>query len=181
MESSVPFGPQAIGFNVLVSKWEGVICTWAKPRGVNWSLPYPLSMHSLILLVWLGGLLDTPSMSKTDSLLLLRFYLIKQINLETLWGTAASGGWRPSSAPRSDWPRKEFQTSWSICLHDFWIMLKYSFFLCNLLMSISAFLVVAAPPKVSNGYLRVRCNGGLNQQRTAVCIPCHKLYKAVLT
>ncbi|KAE9452910.1 hypothetical protein C3L33_15192, partial [Rhododendron williamsianum] len=73
---------------------------------------------------------DTPSMSKTDSLLLLRFYLVKQINLETLWGTAASGGWRPSSAPRSDWP---------------------------------------PPPKVSNGYLRVRCNGGLNQQRTAIC------------
>jgi hypothetical protein len=31
---------------------------------------------------------------------------------------------------------------------------------------------VAAPPapSESNGYLRVRCNGGLNQQRSAVCI-----------
>ncbi|THF95447.1 hypothetical protein TEA_007770 [Camellia sinensis var. sinensis] len=56
--------------------------------------------------------------------------LFPQINLETLWGTAASGGWRPSSAPRSDWP---------------------------------------PPLKESNGYLRVRCNGGLNQQRSAIC------------
>jgi hypothetical protein len=28
-----------------------------------------------------------------------------QINLEELWRSAESGGWRPSSAPRSDWPR----------------------------------------------------------------------------
>lgn len=28
----------------------------------------------------------------------------KQIDVNALWGTAASGGWRPSSAPRSDWP-----------------------------------------------------------------------------
>ena len=28
---------------------------------------------------------------------------------------------------------------------------------------------VSAPPTESNGYLRVRCNGGLNQQRSAVC------------
>ncbi|XP_057483867.1 O-fucosyltransferase 1-like [Actinidia eriantha] len=53
-----------------------------------------------------------------------------EINLETLWETAASGGWRPSSAPRAYWP---------------------------------------PPPKESNGYLRVRCNGGLNQQRSAIC------------
>ncbi|KAJ8540407.1 hypothetical protein K7X08_030326 [Anisodus acutangulus] len=53
-----------------------------------------------------------------------------EIDVEKLWGTAASGGWRPSSAPRSDWP---------------------------------------PPPTESNGYLRVRCNGGLNQQRSAIC------------
>ncbi|XP_058093301.1 O-fucosyltransferase 1 isoform X2 [Magnolia sinica] len=53
-----------------------------------------------------------------------------EIKLDELWGTAASAGWRPSSAPRSDW---------------------------------------LPPPTESNGYLRVRCNGGLNQQRTAIC------------
>lgn len=53
-----------------------------------------------------------------------------EISLEELWETADSGGWRPSSAPRSDWP---------------------------------------SPPSESNGYLRVRCNGGLNQQRSAIC------------
>ncbi|KAL1111059.1 hypothetical protein V6Z11_D02G031400 [Gossypium hirsutum] len=52
------------------------------------------------------------------------------INVEELWESAKSGGWRPSSAPRSDWP---------------------------------------PPPKETNGYLRVRCNGGLNQQRSAIC------------
>ncbi|KAB2623131.1 hypothetical protein D8674_025313 [Pyrus ussuriensis x Pyrus communis] len=53
-----------------------------------------------------------------------------EINLDKLWRSADSGGWRPSSAPRSDWP---------------------------------------PPPSETNGYLRVRCNGGLNQQRTAIC------------
>ncbi|KAK1389792.1 O-fucosyltransferase family protein [Heracleum sosnowskyi] len=53
-----------------------------------------------------------------------------EVSVENLWATATSDGWRPSSAPRSNWP---------------------------------------PPPKESNGYLRVRCNGGLNQQRTAIC------------
>ncbi|XVE84735.1 hypothetical protein DITRI_Ditri17bG0036800 [Diplodiscus trichospermus] len=53
-----------------------------------------------------------------------------EINTEELWESAKSGGWRPSSAPRSNWP---------------------------------------PPPKETNGYLRVRCNGGLNQQRSAIC------------
>ncbi|KAH7521693.1 hypothetical protein FEM48_Zijuj07G0059900 [Ziziphus jujuba var. spinosa] len=53
-----------------------------------------------------------------------------QINVEELWNGADSGGWRPSSAPRSEWP---------------------------------------PPPRETNGYLRVRCNGGLNQQRSAIC------------
>jgi len=30
------------------------------------------------------------------------------------------------------------------------------------------FVNVIAPPNKSNGFLRVRCNGGLNQQRSAV-------------
>ncbi|TYG98857.1 hypothetical protein ES288_A10G150200v1 [Gossypium darwinii] len=53
-----------------------------------------------------------------------------EINAEELWESAKSSGWRPSSAPRSDWP---------------------------------------SPPRETNGYLRVRCNGGLNQQRSAIC------------
>ncbi|KAI9402713.1 hypothetical protein POPTR_001G316800v4 [Populus trichocarpa] len=53
-----------------------------------------------------------------------------EINVEKLWESANSGGWRPSSSPRTDWP---------------------------------------SPPKETRGYLRVRCNGGLNQQRSAIC------------
>ncbi|KAL6279512.1 hypothetical protein ACE6H2_016393 [Prunus campanulata] len=53
-----------------------------------------------------------------------------KMSLDELWRSADSVGWRPSSAPRSDWP---------------------------------------PPPSETNGYLRVRCNGGLNQQRTAIC------------
>ncbi|KAM7260257.1 hypothetical protein ACFE04_015998 [Oxalis oulophora] len=53
-----------------------------------------------------------------------------QIDVENPWKSADSGGWTPSSAPRSDWP---------------------------------------APLKETNGYLRVRCTGDLNQQRTAIC------------
>ncbi|WOL01371.1 hypothetical protein Cni_G10087 [Canna indica] len=51
-------------------------------------------------------------------------------DINNLWKSADSGGWRSSSAPRSYWH---------------------------------------SPPKESNGYLRVRCNGGLNQQRSAIC------------
>ncbi|XP_076918611.1 O-fucosyltransferase 1-like isoform X2 [Bidens hawaiensis] len=54
----------------------------------------------------------------------------QQISVQKLWDTADSGGWRPSSTPRSNWH---------------------------------------SPPNESNGFLRVRCNGGLNQQRTAIC------------
>ncbi|KAI3939464.1 hypothetical protein MKW98_022332 [Papaver atlanticum] len=67
----------------------------------------------------------------------------KPISVDEQWETAASGGGRPSSAPRADMP---------------------------------------PPPVETNGYLRVRCNGGLNQQRTAVRSPRDALvnwYKTV--
>ncbi|KAM0939027.1 putative GDP-fucose protein O-fucosyltransferase [Dioscorea sansibarensis] len=55
---------------------------------------------------------------------------LQNLDVNELWGTAAAGGWKPSSSPRSHW---------------------------------------SPPPNESNGYLRVRCNGGLNQQRSAIC------------
>ncbi|KAL5206255.1 hypothetical protein ABZP36_034464 [Zizania latifolia] len=57
-------------------------------------------------------------------------YRVQDADVNKLWTTAGSDGWRASSAPRSYWP---------------------------------------SPPAVTNGYLRVRCNGGLNQQRSAIC------------
>ncbi|VAI05176.1 unnamed protein product [Triticum turgidum subsp. durum] len=68
--------------------------------------------------------------SSTD--LTLTSYKAQDVDVNKLWRTANSNGWRASSAPRSYWP---------------------------------------PPPTESetNGYLRVRCNGGLNQQRTAIC------------
>jgi hypothetical protein len=33
------------------------------------------------------------------------FFFEEQINVEELWKSANSGGWKPSSAPRSKWPR----------------------------------------------------------------------------
>ncbi|XP_042436610.1 O-fucosyltransferase 1-like [Zingiber officinale] len=55
---------------------------------------------------------------------------VETVDIDKLWKSANSGGWRPSSAPRSYWP---------------------------------------SPPAETNGFLRVRCNGGLNQQRGAIC------------
>ncbi|XP_015618503.1 O-fucosyltransferase 1 isoform X1 [Oryza sativa Japonica Group] len=57
-------------------------------------------------------------------------YRVQDVDVNKLWTTAGSNGWRASSAPRSYWP---------------------------------------PPPAETNGYLRVRCNGGLNQQRSAIC------------
>ncbi|KAK4372790.1 hypothetical protein RND71_008174 [Anisodus tanguticus] len=79
-----------------------------------------LSIAVIVVVICMFVLMSAMSSSNSDS---------AEIDVEKLWGTAASGGWRPSSAPRSDWP---------------------------------------PPPSENNGYLRVRCNGGLNQQRSAV-------------
>ncbi|KAL6875750.1 hypothetical protein ACP4OV_013263 [Aristida adscensionis] len=70
--------------------------------------------------------------SSSLSLLTRGSYRVQDVDVNKLWSTANSNGWRASSAPRSYWP----------------------------------------PPPIepeSNGYLRVRCNGGLNQQRSAIC------------
>uniref|UniRef100_A0A0E0BJ27 O-fucosyltransferase family protein n=1 Tax=Oryza glumipatula TaxID=40148 RepID=A0A0E0BJ27_9ORYZ len=58
--------------------------------------------------------------------------LLKDVDVNKLWRTADSNGWRASSAPRTYWPPPPIESE-------------------------------------SNGYLRVRCNGGLNQQRSAIC------------
>ncbi|XP_042517606.1 O-fucosyltransferase 1-like [Macadamia integrifolia] len=79
-----------------------------------------LSVAVLVLLICTISLFST--MKGIDSR--------TEVNVDELWAPVASGGWRPSSAPRSDWP---------------------------------------PPPNESNGYLTVRCNGGLNQQRSAIC------------
>uniref|UniRef100_A0A1D1YRL9 O-fucosyltransferase family protein n=1 Tax=Anthurium amnicola TaxID=1678845 RepID=A0A1D1YRL9_9ARAE len=82
-----------------------------------------LTVAVLVLVACTLWLFSTVGMNRTSG-------SVESFDLDKLWGTAASGGWRPSSAPRSNWP---------------------------------------PPPVESNGYLRVRCNGGLNQQRTAIC------------
>ncbi|PUZ44770.1 hypothetical protein GQ55_8G147400 [Panicum hallii var. hallii] len=59
-------------------------------------------------------------------------YRVQDVDVNKLWRTADSNGWRASSAPRTYWPPPPTESE-------------------------------------SSGYLRVRCNGGLNQQRSAIC------------
>ncbi|PIN19077.1 hypothetical protein CDL12_08246 [Handroanthus impetiginosus] len=82
-----------------------------------------LSIAVIVLVICTVSLLST--LQSTN-----RSFSLSEIDVNKLWGTAASRGWRPSSAPRYDWPSPQTET---------------------------------------NGYLRVRCNGGLNQQRSAIC------------
>ncbi|KAF3456583.1 hypothetical protein FNV43_RR01237 [Rhamnella rubrinervis] len=84
-----------------------------------------LSIGVVVILICTGSLLFTSTSNGGG-----RSAYRSEINIEELWRSTDSGGWRPSSAPRSEWP---------------------------------------PPPSETNGYLRVRCNGGLNQQRSAIC------------
>ena len=83
--------------------------------------------------------------------------------MNKLWTTAGSNGWRASSAPRSYWPCMFVHAIFVyIIVHTNRIMSKWM--ICCVM---SQFI---APPAETNGYLRGRCNGGLNQQRSAVCL-----------
>uniref|UniRef100_A0A5B6ZAK2 O-fucosyltransferase family protein n=1 Tax=Davidia involucrata TaxID=16924 RepID=A0A5B6ZAK2_DAVIN len=95
-------------------------------KQLNWGMKGLLGRLSVAVIVLFICTVSLYSTTKGNN----RFVERLQISADQLWGTADSDGWRPSSAPRSDWP---------------------------------------PPPVNSNGYLRVRCNGGLNQQRTAIC------------
>nr|XP_027116828.1 O-fucosyltransferase 1-like isoform X1 [Coffea arabica] len=82
-----------------------------------------LAIAAVVLVICMVSLVSTLKSSSSSP-------SRSEINVDTLWENVPSGGWRASSAPRSDWP---------------------------------------TPSKQNNGYLRVRCNGGLNQQRSAIC------------
>ncbi|XP_066167834.1 O-fucosyltransferase 1-like, partial [Oryza sativa Japonica Group] len=70
--------------------------------------------------------------SAKSYLLLTSVLLFKDVDVNKLWRTAYSNGWRASSAPRTYWPPPPSESE-------------------------------------SNGYLRVRCNGGLSKQHSAIC------------
>ncbi|KAA8543500.1 hypothetical protein F0562_021005 [Nyssa sinensis] len=95
-------------------------------KQLNWGMKGLLSRLSVAVIVLLICTVSLLTTTKGNNRSVQRL----QVSADQLWGTADSDGWRPSSAPRSDWP---------------------------------------PPPVESNGYLRVRCNGGLNQQRSAIC------------
>lgn len=119
---------------------------------------YALPGNNYNVIVWkfCSPIISCFSLILFYSLLLLKSF--KSVAVTKLWKPADSGGWRASSAPRSYWPRMSFTNTFVSTLVGF-LLLKY-FWHSN--------FNVTAPRTETNGYLKVRCNGGLNQQRSAV-------------
>ena len=124
---------------------------WALLNAWNWTVVLKLNVYSLV--TWIFYQLF---------LVLTSVLLLKDVDVNKLWRTADSNGWRASSAPRTYWPRK-------------FLTVSQRQLLSSCIPSVNEYtdmvsLCFAAPPteSESNGYLRVRCNGGLNQQRSAV-------------
>ncbi|KAL7145224.1 hypothetical protein ABFS83_07G066300 [Erythranthe nasuta] len=87
-----------------------------------------LSIAVIVLVICTVSLLSTIKTTKQP-------FSRSEIDVDTLWGTAASGGWRPSSAPRSDWPRKPLQQK-PMAIYEFDVMVaSISKEICNAVLA----------------------------------------------